>query len=69
MPTVKIKRKLKADVVVIPRDKLLDFFRQNQFPSLAPRKNKKSDHPSGASLSASSQAVATFRLADYLTRS
>jgi len=43
MPTVKTKRKLKADAVIIPREKILDFFRQNPFPSLAPRKNKKAD--------------------------
>jgi hypothetical protein len=41
MPAAKIKRKLKADVVFIPKEKLLDFFRQNQFPALAARKVKK----------------------------
>jgi len=42
MPAAKIKRKLKAGVVFTPREKLLDFFRQNPFPALAARKSKKS---------------------------
>jgi hypothetical protein len=42
MPAAKIKRKPKADVAYVPREKLLDFFRQNPFPALAARKSKKS---------------------------
>jgi hypothetical protein len=42
MPAVKIKRKLKADAAFLPKEKFLVFFRQNPFPALAARKNKKS---------------------------